>query len=142
MDDAPSRASPRSPPTHIVPAPVHAAFAPLPPPHRPPPAPAPPSTSCTTPACVCVRGLCPLPGKNFTEGWVEFEDKRRAKRAAALLNGQPMGGRKRSAYYYDLWALKYLPKFKWVALGFGYESWLGRGGGGPGEGSAWMMRAG
>ncbi|KAG2435522.1 hypothetical protein HYH02_011816 [Chlamydomonas schloesseri] len=55
-------------------------------------------------------------GKNFTEGWVEFEDKRRAKRAALALNGQPMGGSKRSAYYYDLWNIKYLPKFKWDTL--------------------------
>ncbi|KXZ52258.1 hypothetical protein GPECTOR_10g889 [Gonium pectorale] len=55
-------------------------------------------------------------GKNFTEGWVEFEDKRRAKRAALALNGQPMGGSKRSAYHYDLWTLKYLPKFKWDTL--------------------------
>ncbi|GFR51031.1 hypothetical protein Agub_g13359 [Astrephomene gubernaculifera] len=55
-------------------------------------------------------------GKNFTEGWVEFEDKRRAKRAALALNGQPMGGSKRSAYHYDLWTIKYLPKFKWDTL--------------------------
>lgn len=32
-------------------------------------------------------------GKNFTEGWVEFEDKGRAKEVVAMLNGQPMGGR-------------------------------------------------
>jgi ESF2/ABP1 family protein len=55
-------------------------------------------------------------GKNFTEGWVEFEDKADAKRVAAALNGQPMGGRRRSAHYYDLWCLKYLPKFKWDHL--------------------------
>eukprot|EP00887_Chlorella_sp_A99_P007339 scaffold2.g7339.t1 len=55
-------------------------------------------------------------GKNFTEGWVEFEDKARAKEVVAMLNGQPMGGRKRSAYYYDLWCMKYLPKFKWDHL--------------------------
>ena len=55
-------------------------------------------------------------GKNFAEGWVEFEDKAVAKRVAALLNGQQMGGRRRSAYHYDLWTLKYLPKFKWDHL--------------------------
>ena len=27
-------------------------------------------------------------GKSFTEGWVEFEDKRVAKRVADMLNGQ------------------------------------------------------
>lgn len=55
-------------------------------------------------------------GKNFTEGWVEFEDKADAKRVAAMLNGQPIGGKRRSAHYYDLWCLKYLPKFKWDNL--------------------------
>lgn len=33
---------------------------------------------------------------------MEFEDKAVAKRVAALLNGQQMGGRRRSAYHYDL----------------------------------------
>lgn len=55
-------------------------------------------------------------GKNFTEGWVEFESKADAKRAAELLNGQPMGGKKRSAFHWDLWNLKYLPRFKWEHL--------------------------
>ena len=55
-------------------------------------------------------------GKNFTEGWVEFDDKRVAKRVADMLNGQPMGGKHRSAYHYDLWCLKYLSKFKWDHL--------------------------
>lgn len=55
-------------------------------------------------------------GKNFTEGWVEFEDKRVAKRVAGQLNGQGVGGKRRSKYYYDLWCLKYLPKFKWDHL--------------------------
>ncbi len=31
-------------------------------------------------------------GKQYTEGWVEFEDKRKAKRAALILNGHPYGG--------------------------------------------------
>jgi ESF2/ABP1 family protein len=55
-------------------------------------------------------------GKNFTEGWVEFEDKKVAKQVARQLNGNPMGGKKRSAYHFDLWCLKYLPKFKWDNL--------------------------
>lgn len=55
-------------------------------------------------------------GKNFTEGWVEFEDKAVAKNTAAMLNGNPIGGKRRSAYHYDLWSLKYLPKFKWDHL--------------------------
>eukprot|EP00775_Hariotina_reticulata_P007098 gene7098-7311_t len=55
-------------------------------------------------------------GKNFTEGWVEFEDKAVAKQVAVALNGQQMGGKRRSAYHFDLWAMKYLPKFKWDHL--------------------------
>ena len=55
-------------------------------------------------------------GKNFTEGWIEFEDKGVAKQVAQMLNGQPMGGKRRSAYHYDLWCLKYLSKFKWDHL--------------------------
>lgn len=47
---------------------------------------------------------------------MEFEDKTVAKRVAAVLNGTPMGGRRRDAYHYDLWCLKYLKKFKWDHL--------------------------
>jgi len=54
--------------------------------------------------------------KNFTEGWVEFLDKRVAKAVARTLNNMPMGGRKRNYYHDDLWNIKYLPKFKWGHL--------------------------
>lgn len=47
---------------------------------------------------------------------MEFEDKRIAKRISLALNNKQIGGRKRSAYHYDLWSLKYLPKFKWDHL--------------------------
>lgn len=53
---------------------------------------------------------------SYTEGWVEFNDKRRAKRIAATLNNSPMGGGHRSFYAYDLWNIKYLHKFKWDHL--------------------------
>lgn len=43
-------------------------------------------------------------------------DKAQAKLTAAALNGTPMGGKKRSRFYSDLWCLKYLPKFKWDDL--------------------------
>ena len=33
-----------------------------------------------------------------------------------MLNGQQMGGKRRSAHYFDLWNIKYLPKFKWDHL--------------------------
>ena len=54
--------------------------------------------------------------KNYSEGWVEFEDKRRAKRIASTLNNTPMGGGNRSFYAHDLWNVKYLHKFKWHHL--------------------------
>ena len=56
------------------------------------------------------------PGKNFTEGWVEFRDKKKARATAEMLNGHQIGGKRRSAYYSDLWNLRYLPKFKWDNL--------------------------
>ncbi|KAG9298196.1 hypothetical protein G9A89_002684 [Geosiphon pyriformis] len=54
--------------------------------------------------------------KNYTEGWVEFMDKRVAKKVAGLLNATLMGGNKRNYYHDDLWNIKYLPKFKWNHL--------------------------
>ncbi|RKP08844.1 hypothetical protein THASP1DRAFT_15081 [Thamnocephalis sphaerospora] len=52
----------------------------------------------------------------FTEGWVEFKDKKVAKLIAKTLNAQPIGGSKRNFHQHDLWTLKYLPKFKWNHL--------------------------
>nr|CAI9695687.1 unnamed protein product [Rangifer tarandus platyrhynchus] len=49
--------------------------------------------------------------KDYTEGWVEFRDKRVAKRVAASLHNTPMGSRRRSPFRYDLWSLKYLHRF-------------------------------
>jgi len=54
--------------------------------------------------------------KCFSEGWVEFADKRRAKRIANTLNNTPMGGGHRSFFAHDLWNIKYLHKFKWNHL--------------------------
>ena len=57
--------------------------------------------------------------KSYSEGWVEFEDKRRAKRIASTLNNTPMGnknGGNRAFYAHDLWNVKYLHKFKWSHL--------------------------
>ncbi|KAF5752284.1 pre-rRNA-processing protein ESF2 [Tripterygium wilfordii] len=48
--------------------------------------------------------------------WVEFTNKSVAKRVANLLNGEQMGGKKRSQFYFDLWNIKYLSKFKWDDL--------------------------
>lgn len=56
----------------------------------------------------------------FTEGWIEFLDKRQARAVAKLLNNTPMGrslrGRKSNFYAYDLWNLRFLPHFKWHHL--------------------------
>ncbi|EPS63558.1 hypothetical protein M569_11226, partial [Genlisea aurea] len=52
----------------------------------------------------------------FSEGWVEFADKKIAKRTASTLNGEQIGGKKRSTFYYDIWNVKYLSKFKWDDL--------------------------
>lgn len=43
---------------------------------------------------------------SFVEGWVEFRDKRAAKRAAALLHGTPMTPRPRSPFRHHCWSLK------------------------------------
>ncbi|XP_057751557.1 pre-rRNA-processing protein ESF2-like isoform X1 [Arachis stenosperma] len=52
----------------------------------------------------------------YSEGWVEFKNKSLAKRVANMLNGEQIGGKKRSSFYYDLWNIKYLSKFKWDDL--------------------------
>lgn len=54
--------------------------------------------------------------EKFTEGWVEFTKKSVAKRVASMLNGEQVGGKRRSSFYYDLWNIKYLSKFKWDHL--------------------------
>ncbi|KAJ4729333.1 pre-rRNA-processing protein ESF2 [Melia azedarach] len=54
--------------------------------------------------------------QGFSEGWVEFSKKSVAKKVANMLNGEQIGGRKRSSFYYDLWNIKYLSKFKWDDL--------------------------
>lgn len=53
---------------------------------------------------------------SFTEGWVEFRDKRVAKRVAASLHNTPMANRKRSRFSSDLWSIKYLHRFQWCHL--------------------------
>ncbi|KAK3012819.1 hypothetical protein RJ639_010411, partial [Escallonia herrerae] len=55
-------------------------------------------------------------GQGFSEGWVEFAKRSVGKSVAKMLNGEQIGGRKRSTFYYDLWNIKYLSKFKWDDL--------------------------
>jgi len=53
---------------------------------------------------------------HYTEGWVEFKDKKIARSVAGMLNAQPVGGKKGTRWREDVWTLKYLPKFKWRML--------------------------
>ncbi|XP_056279747.1 activator of basal transcription 1 isoform X1 [Pseudoliparis swirei] len=53
---------------------------------------------------------------DFTEGWVEFRDKRVAKRVVLSLHNTPMGTRKRQHFSSDLWSMKYLHRFQWTHL--------------------------
>jgi len=53
----------------------------------------------------------------YTEGWVEFADRRIAKRVAHTLNGTTIGGKKRHNFFRDdMWNMRYLPRFKWHML--------------------------
>jgi len=52
----------------------------------------------------------------FLEGWVEFVNKKEAKRVCELLNGRNIGGKKRSYHYDSMWTLLYLKSFKWHHL--------------------------
>uniref|UniRef100_A0A0K8R818 Activator of basal transcription 1 n=1 Tax=Ixodes ricinus TaxID=34613 RepID=A0A0K8R818_IXORI len=54
--------------------------------------------------------------RSFTEGWVEFADKKDAKCVANALNGTQVGGKRRADYYYSLWSIKYLHRFRWTHL--------------------------
>lgn len=53
---------------------------------------------------------------NYTEGWVEYAEKKVAKAVARSLNGTLIGGKKRSYYSQDMWVLKYLRHFTWSHL--------------------------
>ncbi|KIL67389.1 hypothetical protein M378DRAFT_304073 [Amanita muscaria Koide BX008] len=53
---------------------------------------------------------------HFTEGWVEFKDKKIARCVADMLNAQSIGGKKGTRWRDDVWTMKYLPKFKWHML--------------------------
>ncbi|KAH7102976.1 hypothetical protein BKA62DRAFT_698215 [Auriculariales sp. MPI-PUGE-AT-0066] len=53
---------------------------------------------------------------HYTEGWVEFEDKKVARSVADMLNAQSIGGKKGTRWRDDVWTMKYLPRFKWHML--------------------------
>lgn len=52
----------------------------------------------------------------FTEGWIEFTDKKVAKIIAVSLNNKQVGGKRRSPWYEERWNIKYLHRFKWEHL--------------------------
>lgn len=54
--------------------------------------------------------------RSFTDGWVEFVNKKNAKQACELLNAQTIGGKKGTYYHDDVWNLLYLKGFKWNNL--------------------------
>ncbi|KAI0035643.1 hypothetical protein K488DRAFT_42872 [Vararia minispora EC-137] len=53
---------------------------------------------------------------HYTEGWIEFRDKKIARSVAEMLNAQPIGGKKGTRWRDDIWTMKYLPRFKWHML--------------------------
>lgn len=66
---------------------------------------------CTAPQDASIRKRRIKFGGNrkmkYSEGWVEFLDRRLAKRVAYTLNGTSVGGRKRHNYYRDdMWCMK------------------------------------
>ena len=74
--------------------------------------------SCKSNLTFHITEKAPASKKNraFTEGWVEFEDKKTAKIVARTLNNNQIGGKRRNPWYYELWNIKYLPKFQWAHL--------------------------
>uniref|UniRef100_A0A0K0DXS2 Activator of basal transcription 1 n=1 Tax=Strongyloides stercoralis TaxID=6248 RepID=A0A0K0DXS2_STRER len=54
--------------------------------------------------------------REYIEGWIEFEDKKKAKACAKLLNCTKVGGKRRHPASDTLWAMKYLKGFKWSHL--------------------------
>ncbi|KAI9836635.1 MAG: hypothetical protein M1819_001269 [Sarea resinae] len=54
--------------------------------------------------------------RSFTDGWVEFIDKKHAKIVAETLNATIIGGKKGGWYHDDVWNIKYLKGFKWHHL--------------------------
>uniref|UniRef100_A0A0N5CG18 Activator of basal transcription 1 n=1 Tax=Strongyloides papillosus TaxID=174720 RepID=A0A0N5CG18_STREA len=54
--------------------------------------------------------------RSYTEGWIEFEDKKKAKACAKVLNCTKVGGKRRHPASDTLWSMKYLKGFKWSHL--------------------------
>ena len=53
----------------------------------------------------------------YKDGWIEFMEKKVAKRVCESLNGTPVGGKKGHNFYRDdIWTLRYLSRFTWSDL--------------------------
>ncbi|GAA56316.1 RNA-binding ATPase activator esf2 [Clonorchis sinensis] len=58
--------------------------------------------------------------RQYDEGWVEFVNKKYAKRVAKNLNCAEVPGSKRNPWFGELWNIRYLPDASWNDL-FGAE---------------------
>lgn len=47
---------------------------------------------------------------------MEFKSKHVAKQLVLLLNNKQISTRNNSPFYYSLWSMEYLPRFKWARL--------------------------
>ena len=54
--------------------------------------------------------------RSYTDGWIEFANKKDAKHVCELLNAKIVGGKKGTYYHDDVWNLLYLKGFKWHNL--------------------------
>ena len=54
--------------------------------------------------------------RSYEYGYIEFSDNKAAENAALLLNGQLIGGKKKSKFRDDTWCIKYVPELKWADL--------------------------
>ncbi|KAL4217774.1 Activator of basal transcription 1 [Mactra antiquata] len=55
-------------------------------------------------------------GRVYSEGWIEFQNKKIAKKVASAINNTPVGGKKKNKWRDELWNIKYLHRFKWTHL--------------------------
>ncbi|RNA13666.1 activator of basal transcription 1-like [Brachionus plicatilis] len=52
----------------------------------------------------------------FAEGWIEFKQRKIAKKVSKMLNNMQVGGKRRNPWFHELWNIKYLKNFKWTHL--------------------------
>lgn len=62
--------------------------------------------------CSATNEFCNFIKFLYFSGWIEFADKKVAKKVAESLNNTAIGGKKGDFYHDDIWNLKYLKNFK------------------------------